>query len=67
MIYLCSYCIVEGIDDIPSAGAPLDKFLCRNVCMRKDDERRLAQIFSLSSVVKKSELLMKRYVDWTMG
>ena len=35
----------EGIDDIPSAGAPLDKFLCCDVCMRKDDRRRLAQIY----------------------
>ena len=35
----------EGIDDIPSAGAPLDKFLCCDVCMRKDDKRRLAQIY----------------------
>ena len=35
----------EGIDDIPSAGSPLDKFLCCDVCMRKDDKRRLAQIY----------------------
>ena len=35
----------ECIDDIPSAGAPLDKFLCCDVCMRKDDKRRLAQIY----------------------
>ena len=35
----------EGIDDIPSAGAPLDKLLCCDVCMRKDDRRRLAQIY----------------------
>ena len=46
----CSLCVYrtmfdEGIDDIPSAGAPLDKFLCCDVCMRKDDKRRLAQIY----------------------
>ena len=35
----------ESIDDIPSAGAPLDNFLCCDVCMRKDDKRRLAQIY----------------------
>ena len=35
----------EGIDDIPSAGAPLNKLLCCDVCMRKDDKRRLAQIY----------------------
>ena len=35
----------EGIDDILSAGSPLDKFLCCDVCMRKDDKIRLAQIY----------------------
>ena len=35
----------ECLDDIPSAGAPLDKFLCCDVCMRKEDRRRLAQIY----------------------
>ena len=35
----------EGIDDIPSAGAPLDKLLCCDVCLRKDEKRRLAQIY----------------------
>ena len=35
----------EGIDEIASAGAPLDKFLCCDVCMRKEDKRKLAQIY----------------------
>ena len=35
----------ESIDDIPTADAPLDKFLCCDVCMRKDDTRELAQIY----------------------
>ena len=37
----------EGIDDIPSAGAPLDKFLCCDVCMRKEDKRKLTQIYCI--------------------
>jgi hypothetical protein len=35
----------ECIDDIPSADDPLDKFLCCDVCLRKDDPRELAQIY----------------------
>ena len=37
----------ESIDDIPSAAAPLDKLLCCDVCMRKDDRFILAQIYCL--------------------
>ena len=37
----------ESIDDIPSAAAPLDKLLCCDVCMRKDDKFILAQIYCM--------------------
>ena len=45
LCFVCRAVFDESIDDIPSAGAPLDVFLCCDVCMRKDDKRRLAQIY----------------------
>ena len=41
----CSAVFDEGIDAIPAAGAPLDKFLSCDVCMRKDEKLKLAQIY----------------------
>ena len=37
----------EGLDDIPSVGEPLNEPLCCDVCIRKDDKRRLAQIYCI--------------------
>ena len=37
----------ESIEDIPSAAAPLDKLLCCDVCLRKDDKFILAQIYCM--------------------
>ena len=45
---ICNFIVFdEGIDDIPSAGAPPDKFLCCDVCMRKEDKRKLTQIYCI--------------------
>ena len=41
----CSAVFDEGIDAIPAAGSPLDKFLCCDVCMRKDEKLKPAQIY----------------------
>ena len=35
----------DSIDDIPSATAPIDEFNCCDVCKRKDEKFKYAQMY----------------------